>query len=309
MEQNETSIACQCYKKNYKEILMTWEDPDALLKMKLGREEYLQRMLTSLVLGHSYPRWNTRNIPSVSGDSFLRELYKQVYDCELVGALEFVDELELLSGNDKDPNGAPDYAVFTQSEIWIIELKTESGSHRRDQLPLYVRLAHHAYPELKISITYLTGPMARMASLDSEDVPFQHFQWAEIAELISNRWGRSPFKAEQLLAAAILREIQGLDSPASAFRKEAAVVREAIGAAVHVQLTGEQVGIESAPGGLQELHDLRLRIRDALARNEKSKNVRPWIWSASTSGGSALTHLGSEVGYEIRLSRFQRSLE
>ena len=287
---------------------MTWEDPDALLKMKLGREEYLQRMLTSLVLGRSYPRWNTRNVPSASGDNFLRELYKQAYGSELVGELEFVDELELLSGTDKDPNGAPDYAVFTQSEIWIIELKTEAGSHRRDQLPLYVRLASHAYPELKISITYITGPMARMDSLDSEDTPFKHFEWGEIAELISKYWDRPPYKEEQLLAAAILREIQGLDSSASAFRKDAAVVREAMRAALQVQLTGEQVGIESAPGGLQELHDLRLRIRDALARNEKSKSVRPWVWSAATSGGSALTHFGSEVGYEIRLSRFKRSI-
>lgn len=288
---------------------MTWEDPDRLLKKKLGREEYLQRMLTSLVLGRSYPRWNTRNIPSASGDSFLRELHKQAYASELVGALEFVDELELLSGNDEDANGAPDYAVFTQSGIWIIELKTEAGSHRRDQLPLYVRLARHAYPELEISITYLTGPMARMESLYSENVPFRHFQWAEIAELISIHWGRSPFKEEQLLSAAVLREIQGLGSSASAFRKDAAVVREAIGAAAHVQLTGEQAGVESAPGGLQELHDLRLRILDALARNEESKNVRPWIWCATTSGGSALTGLGSEVGYEIRLSRYQRPLK
>jgi hypothetical protein len=102
---------------------MTWEDPDKLPKKKLSREEYLQRMLTSLVLGSPYPRWNTHNIPSVSGDSFLRKLHKQVYGNELVGALEFVDELELLSGNDKDPNGAPDYAVFSQSGIWSLSSK------------------------------------------------------------------------------------------------------------------------------------------------------------------------------------------
>ena len=53
---------------------MTWEDPDVLPKMKPGREEYLQRMLTSLILGRSCPRWNTRNPPSTPGDSFLRDL-------------------------------------------------------------------------------------------------------------------------------------------------------------------------------------------------------------------------------------------
>ena len=288
---------------------MTWEDPDTLLKMKLGREEYIQRMLTSLVLGRSYPRWNTRNIPSGCGDKFLRELHKQAFGTKLVEKLEFVDELELLSNNDEDANGAPDYAVFTKSGVWIIELKTEAGSHRSDQLPLYVRLARQSYPDLEISITYLTGPMARMESLYLEDVPFRHLHWTEITELISIHWSRSPYKEEQLLAAAILREIQGLESPAKKFQKNASVIRETIVAAAHVQLTGEQAGVEAELSGLQGLHDLRLRIRDALARNEEGKNVRPWIWCASTSGGSALTDLGAEVGYEIRLSRYQRPLK
>jgi len=135
--------------------------------------------------------------------------------------------------------------------------------------------------------------MARMELLYLEDVPFRHLHWDEITELISIHWAHSHFKEEQLLADAVLREIKGLDSPARVFRKDSAVVREAIKAAVHVQLTGEQIGIESALGGLQEFHDLRLRIRNALVRNEESKNVRPWIWCASTSGGSVnvVSHL------------------
>ena len=54
---------------------MPWEDPDQLLLMKLGREEYCQRMLTSLILGGPYPKWNTRNIPSESGFRFLDILH------------------------------------------------------------------------------------------------------------------------------------------------------------------------------------------------------------------------------------------
>lgn len=287
---------------------MTWEDPDVLLKMKLGREEYLQRMLTSLILGRSYPRWNTRNPPSTSGDSFLRDLYKKTCGDELVGQLEFVDELELLAENSEEPSGAPDYAVFTPKELWIIELKTEAGSHRKQQLPLYARLARRLHPALHVSITYLTGPMARIETHQCEDVRIRHLFWVEVADLIAGHWSRSPNNEEQLLSMAVLREIEGLDSPAQAFRKDAAVVREVLKAAVRVQLTGNQAAVEFTPGGLQELHDLRLRIRDVLTRSEGTKNVRPWIWNPTTSGGSAMTGLGSEVGYEIRLSRYQRSL-
>jgi hypothetical protein len=127
--------------------------------------------------------------------------------------------------------------------------------------------------------------------------------------LINSHWGHSPFREEQLLTAAILREIQNINFPAHLFQRDASVVREALGVAEQVQLTGKQTGVESSPRGLQELHDLRIRIRDALARNEESKNVHPWIWSASTSGGSALTGLGSEVGYEIRLSRYNQPIK
>ena len=51
------------------------EDPHELLRrLKLGREEYCQRLLTMLVLDADYPRWNTRNTPSPAGLTFLRAL-------------------------------------------------------------------------------------------------------------------------------------------------------------------------------------------------------------------------------------------
>ena len=43
---------------------MPWEDPDKLLRFKFGREEYCQRMLTSLILAAPYPKWYSRNLPS-----------------------------------------------------------------------------------------------------------------------------------------------------------------------------------------------------------------------------------------------------
>jgi hypothetical protein len=35
-------------------------------------------------------------------------------------------------------------------------------------------------------------------------------------------------------------------------------------------------------------------------------NLRPWTWNARENGGAALTRLGSEVDYDIRLSRYDR---
>ena len=44
------------------------EDPYGLLRrLRLGREEYCQRLLTMLILGGPYPRWNTRSAPSARG--------------------------------------------------------------------------------------------------------------------------------------------------------------------------------------------------------------------------------------------------
>jgi len=263
-------------------------------------------MLTSLVIGNTYPRWNTRNPPSPAGQRFLEALYHQAYGTLIEGPMEFVDEFELSAEDCKIQNGFPDYAVITPAALWIIELKTEAGSHRKEQLPFYARLANRRYPELQISITYLTGPMARIESISDVNVSFRHMLWAEIAHLIELQWSKSFHKEEQLLVAAIKREIRGLDSSAKRFLKNAEVVREALIAAARVQALGEQAGVEALPAGLQGLHDLRLRIRDALERSVDKRNVRPWIWCAETSGGSALTRHGTEVGYEIRLSRYGR---
>ena len=52
---------------------------------------------------------------------------------------------------------APDYTVFVSGRCWIIELKTESGSHRPKQIPDYFERAHHYHPQLEVDITYLTA--------------------------------------------------------------------------------------------------------------------------------------------------------
>ena len=106
---------------------MNFEDPDELLKFKFGREEYCQRMLTSLILASRYPKWNSRSVPSDKGESFLCRLFELTYTESLRGPLDFVDEFNLPSIKSGMKDGAPDYAVLTSHRLWIIELKTEKG--------------------------------------------------------------------------------------------------------------------------------------------------------------------------------------
>jgi hypothetical protein len=53
-----------------------YEDPSALLgRLRLGREEFCQRLLTMLIVDGLYPRWNTDSVATPQGWSFLEDLY------------------------------------------------------------------------------------------------------------------------------------------------------------------------------------------------------------------------------------------
>lgn len=285
---------------------MKWEDPDKLLIKKLGREEYCQRMLTSLILSGPYPQWNTVSIPSKKGISFLEGLYDLAYGNLLKKPLEFVDEYELQAKTEDEKGGAPDYVVMHPEHFWIIELKTEVSSHRKDQLPLYLRLAQHHHPSRIIEILYLSPEMHRETSAGFGEHSFAHLFWSEVSSLIGKIWAQSDEQHERILEAALQREFSKLDSPAKEFRETASVVRQAIELARDVHESGEQRAIEINASGLNEIIKLRIRIRDALQRVETAKNVQPWIWYQKSSGGKPLTDLGLEVGCELRLSRYKQ---
>ena len=74
---------------------MPWEDPEKLLLMDLYREEYCQRMLTSLILGGPYPKWNSKNDPSENGFAFLNGLHQLAFSSHIEHSIKFVDEFEL----------------------------------------------------------------------------------------------------------------------------------------------------------------------------------------------------------------------
>src|SRR4051812_7794382 len=90
------------------------ENPESLLaRLKLGREEYCQRLLTSLIVGGPYPKWNSRSRPSAAGRAFLANLYRLSFGQDPAEDIEiFVDEFDLPQRSDDEPGCAPDWTVL-----------------------------------------------------------------------------------------------------------------------------------------------------------------------------------------------------
>lgn len=67
--------------------------------------------------------------------------------------------------------------------------------------------------------------------------------------------------------------------------------------------------MEVWPGSPDLLDKLRVHVRRRRRGGVdidgcRIENVRPWLWSAGTSGGSALSDVGRAHGYELRLSYY-----
>jgi len=98
------------------------ETPRELLaRLKLGREETVQRLLTTLILQGHYPPWNSRSRPAPSGVGFLRDLHAEAFGASWPGEpATFVDEFELPPRHLDERGGAPDYAVLWDRNLWMI---------------------------------------------------------------------------------------------------------------------------------------------------------------------------------------------
>lgn len=118
-----------------------WESPDSLWRrLKLGREEFLQRVITTLIVGGDAPAWNTPREPSEQGRRFLMLLDKLAHGeasgLDEAGQAEaFIDEYLLPKLEASAQNGWPDWAVLWTDRVWVIELKTEAASHRDTSCP------------------------------------------------------------------------------------------------------------------------------------------------------------------------------
>jgi len=282
------------------------EDPHKLLRrLRLGREEYCQRLLTMLVLDGDYPPWNTRSTPSTAGLAFLRALDELSFGAaDLPADTAFVDELDLPRRTDDEPGCAPDYGVLTADRLWIIELKTERGSNRSGQVESYFELGRHHHPERRTDLTYLTPGMAAVASAPPGSRLAQ-VTWDQVRPLIDAAWSGSsgPTRA---VYDALVEAVASIGSPWTVWREKTLndLTAKAARTARLTAQDGRERALDYAAGSLGELQELRVAVLYEFRRPESPlRAITPWLWDAATSGGQALTEAGRVHGYELRFSR------
>lgn len=315
-------------------------DPQSL-KPSLGREGWCQRLLTELILDGPYPPYNTHLRPSTRGVAFLGALDELSFGEDAVSSADpiFVDEIDFPARHLDEQGCAPDYTVFVEGRCWIIELKTEPGSHRSRQIPDYFERAHYYHPELRVDITYLTaGLRAPFQPRTEQWERYVHVEWSQTAELIRSVWSSASDERVLRVMATLLSGITRLDATARSWwsslgyelepltveelmRQPSAAslpatrphpgmplapIDEGLVLALDTAEDGRQRAIGLEVGGLEALHQLRLELRRALLAEPAESSLRtvqPWLWSATTSGGTAMTSAGLRTGYELRLSR------
>lgn len=301
---------------------MQYEPPRQLAnRLKLGREEFGQRLLTTLILEAPYPRWNSRCVPSQRGIRFLHGLWTASGFGGWPGDdVVFVDEFELPPRADGEKGGAPDYAVLWQDRVWMIELKTEAGSHQTSQIPGYFELARHHHPDSDIAVTYLTPPMEYTFAAPGSWAGYAHVTWPVVAPLIAATWHGIEVPGQQQVVEGLLDLIERMETEGPAAYMEslrtaaepvatvADPVPEALALAEATAGDGQQRALDYGAADLEGLLELRLQIRDELAASAQETALRcvmPWLWRPE-SGGRPLTAAGEATGRELRLSRYRR---
>lgn len=326
-----------------------WESPESLWRrLKLGREEFLQRLITTLIVGGDPPRWNTPSAPDEQGRLFLRLLDELAYGdgAHANGTVEpdaFVDEYRLPKLADSAQNGWPDWAVLWPGRAWIVELKTEAGSHRDDQLPYYLLLAAAAHPGCRVDLTYITGPLSKPPPQVSDGQRYRHLTWAQVLPLIETAWGTDsrsdviayvdtartvidnlPILRPSEQREAVLRQapssdagsssarvqpVEAAETPIPALGEEPSCTPEAddlLGLARATAGDGRQRGVGAAtPTELESLREVARAVIAALPAEDRTRFVLPWLWRAGRTDGRALTPEGEEFGYELRFSRYE----
>ena len=322
-----------------------WESPsDLWRRLKLGREEYLQRLVTTLILNGDPPPWNTPRPPSEAGRRFLELLDDTAHGTHNRGRpadvpLVFVDEYLLPKLEEDGSNGWPDWAVLWPDRVWVIELKTEAGSHRPDQLPYYLRLAAAAHQGCSLDLTYITGPLTKPAPTLLKGQRYSHLTWHQVVPLIKDAWGRDarPEVAEYVAMVITLVTNLGEVSPSEQrqmvlgpMAEDAGRIAAAPGLALDESpraQPGAAPSSESAtlldlarasaadgrqravgaqtPEELEALRDRAVAEIAGLAPDDVVRLVLPWLWHAPRTGGRSLTPEGEEFGYELRFSRYK----
>ena len=312
---------------------MSYPPPPELLRLKLGREEFCQRLVTTLIVGGTYPRWNSWSTPTTQGVEFLRRLDELSFGEPAPAPAEvFVDELELERRVDSEKGAAPDWAVIWPRRLWMIELKTEPGSHRANQIPYYFELGSHHFPDRTVDITYLTGPLSKPAPEVGKGRRYAHLTWDAVLPLVRGVWGSDPDPRVVEYVDALASVVEGLgvtwEAQRSAFVQarpteildevpdtEPTRTTEPTDLAGLIEATaadGQQRGIPCDSASLEDVLALRQEARELILSSPADSPVRhvmPWLWSGpETTSGTPLTPGGQEHGYEARLSRYEKAV-
>jgi hypothetical protein len=316
-----------------------WESPTALWgRLKLGREEYLQRLLTTLILDGDAPPWNTPRSPGAAGRRFLELLDEAVHgphvrDGSLVPSVVFIDEYLLPKLEEESANGWPDWAVLSDDRVWVIELKTEAGSHRADQLPYYLRLAAAAHPDCSLDLTYITGPLTKPAPDLLKGQRYSHLTWQEVLPIVDSAWGddqRPEVAAYVTMVATVVGNLSllkpaeqrqmvlGLPRAEPISATDAGVGSErmtvvsttepsVLDLARATAADGRQRGIGAQnPEVLEALREQALAEIGSLPPDDATRFVLPWLWQGGRTDGRPLTPEGEEFGLELRFSRYKK---
>jgi hypothetical protein len=286
---------------------MTLESAQSLRsRLKLGREEYCQRLLTMLILAAPYPKWNSTNSPSERGVRFLAALDELSFgEHSRLAAADFIDEFDLPKRVNDPRGGACDYAVVWADRLWLIELKTEASSWRPDQLPTYFVLGAHHHPAHHLDITYLTPPMPDHPLEIPPGSHYAHLLWDDVAPLIAATWADgSDWEVDA--TNTLLSVLSEIGTPWTTSGPATVSTDKALDLADLVGLDGCQRALDVEAGGLDELYQWRMEVEQALRTappGSPRRTVRAWVWKATTSGGKALTQAGGTTGFELRFSR------
>ncbi|MFW5473164.1 hypothetical protein ACOCJ5_07640 [Knoellia sp. CPCC 206450] len=324
-----------------------WESPQQLWRrLKLGREEFLQRVLTTLIVDGDPPQWNAPRTPSEQGIRFLRLLDVLAHGDELRAQAApdpevFVDEYLLPKLQEAAMNGWPDWAVLWPDRAWVIELKTEPGSHRADQLPYYLRLAAAAHPSCRVDVTYITGPLTKPAPALGDGQRYSHLQWIQVLPLVHDVWGNDerpevrgyveaartvienltllrPTEQRRAITGMLptvpipaedpkpTTELQDIPTPATPVTSDATSEDGLLALAQATAADGRQRGTgATSPADLELLRDTARTLIGTLPDDDVTRYVMPWLWKAGSTTGRALTAEGDEFGYELRFSRYK----
>ena len=302
---------------------MTYEDPAGYLRRtNPGREGFCQILTTTLLVGGTYPKWGTHNALTDPGVVFFRALDQLSFGTTGWATTPvFIDEITMPKRHDDELSASPDWTLVFEDRIWMIELKTERASHRATQLPHYLDMAAHHYPGRAIDVTYLTGPLTKPAPRLQQGQRYAHLTWEEVLPLYRVAWGGTDDTRVRRYVDVVRDALGALSTPWNEWRTTftgtripATTTPDPISAALQLMdataTDHAQRALDHPAQGAQELHNLRLELRD-LIRAEPARSPRrhvlPWVWSPDSTG-VPLTESGHEHGLELRFSYYQKPI-